>query len=118
LLEYPFYLIRDLENGVRINLRIVCIIKKSETRSPTWSGEIFPSSANILLRKASEPKRGTASPMRRYLWPFVLKTRVTHRGLSSEGERERERERIASALKSLPILLQSMTRKGHIVFMN
>lgn len=73
-----------------MNLRIVCIIKKSETRSPTWSGEIFPSSANILLRKASEPKRGTASPMRRYLWPFVLKTRVTHRGLSSEGERERE----------------------------
>lgn len=31
----------------------------------TWSGEIFPSSATNLLRKATEPNSGTASPTRR-----------------------------------------------------
>ena len=52
----------------------------------TWSGEMFPSSATMALRQDREPKRGTASPTRRYLCPFVLNTSVTHIDLRSESE--------------------------------
>lgn len=47
---------------------------------------MFPSSATMALRQDREPKRGTASPTRRYLWPLVLNTSVTHIDLRSKSE--------------------------------
>ena len=47
---------------------------------------MFPSSATMALRQDREPKRGTASPTRRYLCPFVLNTSVTHIDLRGKSE--------------------------------
>lgn len=66
----------------------------------TWSRESFPSSATILLRLATEPNRGTASPTRRYLWPLLLNTSVTHSGLPAKTESGAAGEMTASALMS------------------
>lgn len=56
----------------------------------TWSGESFPSSATILLRQATEPNRGRASPTLRYLCPLVLNTRITHSDLPAKKKKKKE----------------------------
>lgn len=56
----------------------------------TWSGEMLPSCATMALRQDREPRRGTASPTRRYLWPFVVNTSVTHIGLRGAKGKKRE----------------------------
>lgn len=47
---------------------------------------MLPSSATMLRRLDTDPKRGTASPTRRYLRPFVLNTSVTHMDLWDKQE--------------------------------
>ncbi|TNN44849.1 hypothetical protein EYF80_044938 [Liparis tanakae] len=59
----------------------ILLIKEGALEAVTWSGDSFPSSATILLRPATEPNRGTASPTRRYRCPLVLNTRITNSNL-------------------------------------
>lgn len=77
----------------------------------TWSGESFPSSATILRKQATDPKRGTASLTLRYLCPLLLNTRITHSSLN-QMKRHNQRRMTNVFSFNCPFQLQSSPKPG------